>query len=125
MKSVGVFLLVALFGIANSQPILGDLLKELIENPDYKPKTIIGEFIQGVSQGIEADIEKERLQEEEEEREEQNQIEITESSIIEDGQNLEEMRPASEEEKNAVESKRAEAKKHVSGWIESDNEDWF
>lgn len=125
MKSVGVFLLVALFGVANSQPILGDLLKEIIENPDYKPKTIIGEWIQGVSQGIEAEFE--RLQEDEEEREEQDQTEIenTESSIIEDEQNPQEMRSALEEEKQAVESKRAEAKKPVSGWIESDNEDDF
>lgn len=130
MKSVAVFLLVALFGIANAQPLILNDLLELIGNPNYKPKTIIGEVIQGVRNGIEDIIDTGRLQEVEEEQEEQEyqdhiEIENTESSIKEAEQKLEEMRSALGEKKQAVESKLAEAKKLGSGWIESDKEDRF
>lgn len=64
MKSIAIFLLVAIFGIANAEKSFLEEIFESVANPDYKPQTPIGEFIQKLKKEVNVDDEQTNLQNE-------------------------------------------------------------
>lgn len=61
MKSIAIFLLVAIFGIANAEKSFLEEIFESVANPDYKPQTPIGEFIQKLKKEVNVDDEQTNL----------------------------------------------------------------
>lgn len=64
MKSITIFLLVAIFGIANAEKSFLEEIFESVANPDYKPQTPIGEFIQKLKKEVNVDDKQTNLQNE-------------------------------------------------------------
>lgn len=64
MKSIAIFLLVAIFGIANAEKSFLEEIFGAVANPDYKPQTPIGEFIQKLKKEVNVDDEQTNLQNE-------------------------------------------------------------
>lgn len=64
MKSIAIFLLVAIFGIASAEKSFLEELFGAVGNPDYKPQTPIGEFIQKLKKEINVEDEQTNVQNE-------------------------------------------------------------
>lgn len=64
MKSIAIFLLIAIFGIANAEKSFLEDLFGAVANPDYKPETPIGEFIQKLKKEVNVDDGQTNLQNE-------------------------------------------------------------